>query len=100
MCAYMYLPLFDYLAGVELTGTASTMIITTLSTTTFENVDSYYKPGIPFIGQVRQAERSPLRRTPQLNVCFKDKCSLYALEQEDGWARVVSNSAPTPHLPS
>ncbi|XP_067321176.1 alpha-2-macroglobulin-like [Anolis sagrei] len=39
--------------GMELTGSASTDITQTLSTATFENVDAYYKPGIPYQGQVK-----------------------------------------------
>ncbi|XP_061476795.1 alpha-2-macroglobulin-like isoform X1 [Rhineura floridana] len=38
---------------VELTGSASIAITQTLSTVTFERVDSYYKPGIPFFGQAK-----------------------------------------------
>ncbi|KAJ7303279.1 hypothetical protein JRQ81_012218 [Phrynocephalus forsythii] len=39
--------------GVELTGSSSTDITQVLSTATFENVDPYYKPGIPVTGQVK-----------------------------------------------
>ncbi|XP_032998002.1 alpha-2-macroglobulin-like [Lacerta agilis] len=39
--------------GVELTGEASIRIIRTFSTITFEKVDSHYKSGIPFTGQVK-----------------------------------------------
>lgn len=40
------------LAGIVLTGTSFSEITTTISKITFENSDSYYKPGIPFFGQV------------------------------------------------
>ncbi|XP_073169299.1 alpha-2-macroglobulin-like isoform X2 [Lepidochelys kempii] len=39
--------------GVELTGTGSSEITGTMSTISFEQVDSHYKPGIPFSGQVK-----------------------------------------------
>ncbi|XP_060124959.1 alpha-2-macroglobulin isoform X2 [Zootoca vivipara] len=39
--------------GVELTGNAFSTITATLSTVTFENVDTYYKPGIPLFGQAK-----------------------------------------------
>uniref|UniRef100_G1KY82 Alpha-2-macroglobulin n=1 Tax=Anolis carolinensis TaxID=28377 RepID=G1KY82_ANOCA len=39
--------------GMELNGSAFTDITRTLSKATFENLDPYYKPGIPFQGQVR-----------------------------------------------
>lgn len=39
-------------AGTVLTGTSFSEITTTISKITFENSDSYYKPGIPFFGQV------------------------------------------------
>ncbi|XP_032998061.1 alpha-2-macroglobulin-like [Lacerta agilis] len=39
--------------GVELTGNAISTITATLSTVTFENVDTYYKPGIPFSGKAK-----------------------------------------------
>uniref|UniRef100_A0A8C8SR88 Alpha-2-macroglobulin n=1 Tax=Pelusios castaneus TaxID=367368 RepID=A0A8C8SR88_9SAUR len=38
---------------VELTGTGSSEITSTISKVTFEQVDSHYKPGIPFFGQVK-----------------------------------------------
>uniref|UniRef100_A0A8C8VQ48 Alpha-2-macroglobulin n=1 Tax=Pelusios castaneus TaxID=367368 RepID=A0A8C8VQ48_9SAUR len=39
--------------GVELTGTGSTEITGTMSKIIFEQVDSHYRPGIPFFGQVK-----------------------------------------------
>uniref|UniRef100_A0A803TPR8 Alpha-2-macroglobulin n=1 Tax=Anolis carolinensis TaxID=28377 RepID=A0A803TPR8_ANOCA len=39
--------------GMELNGSAFTDITRTLSKATFENLDPYYKPGIPFQGQVK-----------------------------------------------
>ncbi|NWS75318.1 A2MG protein, partial [Crotophaga sulcirostris] len=39
--------------GVELTGTSFSEITTTISKITFEHTSSYYKPGIPFFGQVK-----------------------------------------------
>ncbi|XP_061477224.1 alpha-1-macroglobulin-like [Rhineura floridana] len=39
--------------GVALTSTASVAVTTTLSTITFERVDTYYKPGIPLFGEVK-----------------------------------------------
>ncbi|XP_053235636.1 alpha-2-macroglobulin-like [Podarcis raffonei] len=39
--------------GVELTGNAFSTITSTLSTVTFEKVDTYYKPGIPLFGQAK-----------------------------------------------
>ncbi|XP_067387171.1 alpha-2-macroglobulin-like, partial [Emydura macquarii macquarii] len=39
--------------GVELTGTGSTEITGTMSKISFEQVDSHYRPGIPFFGQVK-----------------------------------------------
>ncbi|KAH0628656.1 hypothetical protein JD844_010055 [Phrynosoma platyrhinos] len=39
--------------GVELTGQGSTSITPILSKVIFERVDKYYKPGIPFSGQVK-----------------------------------------------
>ncbi|TFJ98933.1 tyrosine-protein phosphatase non-receptor type 18 [Platysternon megacephalum] len=40
-------------SGVELTGTGSCKLTSTISKVTFEKVDSHYKPGIPFFGQVK-----------------------------------------------
>uniref|UniRef100_A0A8C8VQ01 Alpha-2-macroglobulin n=1 Tax=Pelusios castaneus TaxID=367368 RepID=A0A8C8VQ01_9SAUR len=42
--------------GVELTGTGSTEITGTMSKIIFEQVDSHYRPGIPFFGQVGTSE--------------------------------------------
>uniref|UniRef100_A0A8C3TFM9 Alpha-2-macroglobulin n=1 Tax=Chelydra serpentina TaxID=8475 RepID=A0A8C3TFM9_CHESE len=39
--------------GVELTGMGSCKLTSTISKVTFETVDSRYKPGIPFFGQVK-----------------------------------------------
>nr|XP_020634136.1 alpha-2-macroglobulin-like [Pogona vitticeps] len=39
--------------GVELTGSGTTDITQTLSRLSFEKVDGYFKPGIPFTGQVK-----------------------------------------------
>uniref|UniRef100_A0A8C4VEX1 Alpha-2-macroglobulin n=1 Tax=Gopherus evgoodei TaxID=1825980 RepID=A0A8C4VEX1_9SAUR len=39
--------------GVELTGTGSSEITDTMSKISFEQVDSHYKPGMPFSGQVK-----------------------------------------------
>nr|XP_025037134.1 alpha-2-macroglobulin-like [Pelodiscus sinensis] len=39
--------------GVELTGTDSSEITGTMSKISFEQVDSHYRPGIPFFGQVK-----------------------------------------------
>ncbi|XP_072844543.2 alpha-2-macroglobulin [Pogona vitticeps] len=39
--------------GVELTGSGTTDITQTLSRLAFEKVDGYFKPGIPFTGQVK-----------------------------------------------
>ncbi|XP_074839737.1 alpha-2-macroglobulin-like isoform X2 [Carettochelys insculpta] len=39
--------------GVELTGTGSCEITPIISKVTFEQVDSHYKPGVPFFGQVK-----------------------------------------------
>ncbi|XP_039392342.1 alpha-2-macroglobulin-like isoform X2 [Mauremys reevesii] len=39
--------------GVELTGTGSCKLTSTISKVTFEKMDSHYKPGIPFFGQVK-----------------------------------------------
>uniref|UniRef100_A0A452GNL3 Alpha-2-macroglobulin bait region domain-containing protein n=1 Tax=Gopherus agassizii TaxID=38772 RepID=A0A452GNL3_9SAUR len=39
--------------GVELTGTGSSEITDTMSKISFEQVDSHYKPGMPFFGQVK-----------------------------------------------
>ncbi|XP_010083001.1 PREDICTED: alpha-2-macroglobulin-like, partial [Pterocles gutturalis] len=44
--------------GVELTGTSFSEITTTISKVTFEHSDSYYKPGIPFFGQVKLVDGS------------------------------------------
>ncbi|XP_054040674.1 alpha-2-macroglobulin [Rissa tridactyla] len=44
--------------GVELTGTSFSEITTTISKITFEHSDSYYKPGIPFFGQVKLVDGS------------------------------------------
>ncbi|KFQ34690.1 Alpha-2-macroglobulin, partial [Mesitornis unicolor] len=44
--------------GVELTGTSFSEITTTISKITFEYSDSYYKPGIPFFGQVKLEDGS------------------------------------------
>uniref|UniRef100_A0A803TTX6 Alpha-2-macroglobulin n=1 Tax=Anolis carolinensis TaxID=28377 RepID=A0A803TTX6_ANOCA len=46
--------------GMELNGSAFTDITRTLSKATFENLDPYYKPGIPFQGQVRPVGSSLL----------------------------------------
>ncbi|XP_077779224.1 alpha-2-macroglobulin-like isoform X3 [Podarcis muralis] len=71
--------------GVELTGTASTMIITTLSTITFENVDSYYKPGIPFTGQVKllDAAKVPIaNQTIQIRVHLTGTSTNYVTDDQ------------------
>ncbi|XP_050799087.1 alpha-2-macroglobulin-like [Gopherus flavomarginatus] len=39
--------------GVELTGKGSCKLTSTISKVTFEKMDSHYKPGIPFFGQVK-----------------------------------------------
>ncbi|NXC37818.1 A2MG protein, partial [Penelope pileata] len=44
--------------GVVLTGTSFSEITATISKITFENSDSYYKPGIPFFGQVKLEDGS------------------------------------------
>ncbi|XP_065598346.1 alpha-2-macroglobulin-like isoform X2 [Cyrtonyx montezumae] len=44
--------------GIVLTGTSFSEITTTISKITFENSDSYYKPGIPFFGQVKLEDGS------------------------------------------
>ncbi|XP_052557716.1 alpha-2-macroglobulin isoform X2 [Tympanuchus pallidicinctus] len=44
--------------GIVLTGTSFSEITTTISKITFENSDSYYKPGIPFFGQVKLVDGS------------------------------------------
>ncbi|XP_013928541.1 PREDICTED: alpha-2-macroglobulin-like [Thamnophis sirtalis] len=38
---------------VKLTGSGTTQITSTISKVVFENVDNYYKPGLPFSGEVR-----------------------------------------------
>ncbi|CAI5768766.1 alpha-2-macroglobulin-like isoform X1 [Podarcis lilfordi] len=71
--------------GVELTGTASTMIITTLSTITFENVDSYYKSGIPFTGQVKllDAAKVPIaNETIQIRVHLTGTSTNYVTDDQ------------------
>ncbi|XP_061863702.1 alpha-2-macroglobulin [Colius striatus] len=44
--------------GVEMTGTSFSEITTTISKITFEHSDSYFKPGIPFFGQVKLVDGS------------------------------------------
>ncbi|XP_008945184.1 PREDICTED: alpha-2-macroglobulin-like, partial [Merops nubicus] len=44
--------------GVELAGRSFSEITSTISKITFEHSDSYYKPGIPFFGQVRLVDGS------------------------------------------
>ncbi|OXB56297.1 hypothetical protein ASZ78_002122, partial [Callipepla squamata] len=44
--------------GIVLTGASFSEITTTVSKITFENSDSYYKPGIPFFGQVKLEDGS------------------------------------------
>ncbi|POI26552.1 hypothetical protein CIB84_009698, partial [Bambusicola thoracicus] len=44
--------------GIVLTGTSFSEITATISKIIFENSDSYYKPGIPFFGQVKLVDGS------------------------------------------
>ncbi|XP_034963191.2 alpha-2-macroglobulin-like isoform X1 [Zootoca vivipara] len=71
--------------GVELTGMASTMITTTLSTITFEKVDSYYKSGIPFTGQVKlvDAAKAPIaNETIQIRVHLTGTSTNYITDDQ------------------
>ncbi|XP_032998376.1 alpha-2-macroglobulin-like [Lacerta agilis] len=71
--------------GVELTGEASIRIITTLSTITFEKVDSHYKSGIPFTGQVKlmDAAKVPIaNETIQIRVHLTGTTTNYTTDDQ------------------
>uniref|UniRef100_A0A8C8SVC8 Alpha-2-macroglobulin n=1 Tax=Pelusios castaneus TaxID=367368 RepID=A0A8C8SVC8_9SAUR len=58
--------------GVELTGTGSTEITGTMSKIIFEQVDSHYRPGIPFFGQVGTSE-TPGNYMTRVHLRFEDR---------------------------
>uniref|UniRef100_A0A8C0H2E3 Alpha-2-macroglobulin n=1 Tax=Chelonoidis abingdonii TaxID=106734 RepID=A0A8C0H2E3_CHEAB len=52
--------------GVELTGSGSCKLTSTISKVTFEKMDSHYKPGIPFFGQVKLVDGTDVPITNEI----------------------------------
>ncbi|XP_058026766.1 alpha-2-macroglobulin-like isoform X2 [Ahaetulla prasina] len=73
---------------VVLTGSGITQITSTISSISFENVDSYYKPGLPFSGEIKlvDGKSTPLaNKTIELQISEVQNSSYY---KTDGAGRV------------
>ncbi|XP_005365348.1 pregnancy zone protein-like [Microtus ochrogaster] len=62
--------------GLELTGHGSCEITNTLSTLTFTKVDTHYRPGLPFFGQVRLVDEKS-QPMPNKNITVRIDVSKY-----------------------
>ncbi|CAO2606747.1 Pregnancy zone protein [Lemmus lemmus] len=62
--------------GIELSGYGSCEITNTLSTLTFTKVDTHYRPGLPFFGQVRLVDEKN-QPMPNKNISVRVDVSKY-----------------------
>ncbi|XP_060547235.1 alpha-2-macroglobulin-like isoform X1 [Pantherophis guttatus] len=70
---------------VVLTGSGTTQITSTISAVSFENVDSYYKPGLPLSGEIKlvDGKRNPLaNKTIELQISEVQNNSFYKTDAE------------------
>ncbi|XP_064904467.1 alpha-2-macroglobulin isoform X5 [Columba livia] len=80
--------------GVELTGTSFSEITTTISKITFEHSDSYYKPGIPFFGQVKLVDGSGAPIVNEIvRISFQGGEQNNYTTNEEGRARFALNTS-------
>ncbi|CAM5081937.1 unnamed protein product [Eretmochelys imbricata] len=81
--------------GVELTGTGSCKLTSIISKVTFEKVDSHYKPGVPFFGQVKLVDgtNAPItNETVQISVEESDYQVNYTTDDQ-GRARFALDTS-------
>ncbi|NWI96005.1 A2MG protein, partial [Pitta sordida] len=80
--------------GVELTATSFSEITSTISRITFENLDSYYKRGIPFFGQVKLVDGSgaPIANET-VKISFQGGEEKNYTTNEDGRAQFALNTS-------
>ncbi|NXO02970.1 A2MG protein, partial [Rhinopomastus cyanomelas] len=80
--------------GVELTGTSFSEITTTISKITFEHLDSHYKPGLPFFGQVKLVDGSGAPIANEIvKISFEGLQENNYTTNEEGRARFALNTS-------
>ncbi|XP_063152240.1 pregnancy zone protein-like [Candoia aspera] len=70
---------------IALTGKATTQITSTISIITFENVDAFYKPGLPFSGEMKLVDglkRPMANKTIELQISEIKNVSHYTTDGE------------------
>ncbi|XP_074858372.1 alpha-2-macroglobulin-like isoform X2 [Carettochelys insculpta] len=71
--------------GVELTGTGSSEITGTMSKISFAQVDSYYRPGIPFFGEVKLVDGTDAPISNEtIQISIRDKYNANYTTNEKG----------------